>query len=79
VKMMGEVIPFPDLPSEQDDALMELSSGVGVGVFVHEDEDGSVGHSAGVFECCSGLVDLVVCIHRHGSGVIASPLRARDS
>jgi hypothetical protein len=40
--MMGEVIPFPDLPSEQDDALMELSSGVGVGVFVHEDEDGSV-------------------------------------
>ena len=26
------------------------------------------GHSAGVFEFCSGLVDLVVCVRRHGGG-----------
>jgi hypothetical protein len=26
------------------------------------------GHSAGVFEFCSGLVDLVVCVHHHGGG-----------
>ena len=28
----------------------------------------SRGHSAGVFEFCSGLVDLVVCVGRHGGG-----------
>ena len=28
----------------------------------------SDGHSAGVFKFCSGLVDLVVCVGRHGGG-----------
>jgi hypothetical protein len=26
------------------------------------------GHTAGVFEFCSGLVDLVVCVRHHGGG-----------
>ena len=35
--------------------------------------------SARVFEFCSGLVDLVVCVGHHSAVVIVSPLRASDS
>jgi hypothetical protein len=44
------------------------------------DQTASEGHSpVVVFECCSGLVDLVVCVGRDGGVVIVSPLRASDS